>query len=63
MIIIDAKVISRKFLSLIKLPRAYTPGIYKLPEVFDISEDKNLVFAAFQIVVPSFESHNKARKF
>ncbi len=56
--IIDLKVVLRELLGLANLARAQTLCIYILTEVFMVSESKNLIFAAFQVVTPSFKGFN-----
>ncbi len=56
--IIDLEVVSRELLGPADLTRAQTFRIYKLMEIIMVSKDKDLVFAAFQVVVPSFKDFN-----
>lgn len=56
--VIDLKVILRQFLYPMNVTRTETFCIYKLIEVIMVSKDKNLIFAAFQVVTPSFENLN-----
>ena len=58
LIIIDLKVVSRELLGLANLIKAQTFYIYKLTKVVMVNEDENLVFVAFQVVVPSFKNFN-----
>lgn len=48
----------REFLDSVDLVRAQTLYIYKLTEVVVVSEDKDLIFAVFQVVVLSLKSFN-----
>lgn len=56
--IIDLKMVSKGLLSQVDLMGAQTFCIYKLSEVVMVRENENLVFVAFQIVVPSLVSFN-----
>ena len=56
--IIDLKVVSRKLLGATDLVRAQAFCIHELTKIIIVSKDKDLVFAAFQVVAPSFESLN-----
>ncbi len=56
--IIDLKVVLRELLGPTDLARAQTLHIHKLKEVIVVSEDKNLVFATFQIVMPILKNLN-----
>ncbi len=62
LIIIDLEVISRELLGPADLAGAPTPCIYESKEVVVISEDKDLVFAVFQIVAPSFQGFNDSQE-
>lgn len=42
--------------------KTQTLCIYKLTKVIIVSKDKNYIFAAFQIVVPSLKSFNNSQK-
>lgn len=58
LIIIDPKIIFEKLLGLLDLTKAQTLYIYQLTGVFIINKNKDLVFAAFEIVVPGFKGFN-----
>ncbi len=59
--IIDSEVVSREFLGPADLTRAQGFCIQELTEVIMVSRDKNLVFAAFQVVVPSLKGFNDSQ--
>ena len=54
--------ILRELLGLTDLPGAQTLCIYKTTEVIMVRKDKNLMFAAFEIVTPRHESFNDTQK-
>lgn len=58
LMIIYLEVVLREFLYPVDLTKTETFCIHKLVEVIIVSKDKDLVFVAFQIVAPSFESLN-----
>ncbi len=60
LIIIDSLSVLQKLLGLADLARAQTFHIYELTKVVIVSEDKDLVFATFQIVAPSLKSLNNS---
>lgn len=62
MIIVDFEVILREFLGLANLPKIKVFSIYELSEVVVISGDKNLIFAALQVVMPSLKGFNNSQK-
>lgn len=63
LIVIDTKTIPRELLDLANLLKTEILDIHKLLEVVLISEDKNFVFAAFQIIAPSFKDFNNNWEF
>ena len=48
---------------LINLTSAQTLYIYKLSNVIMVNKNKNLVFAALQVVLSDFEWFNNSQKF
>lgn len=54
--------ILRKFLSLLNLAEIQILCIYKLVEIIIISEDKNLIFVVFQVIILSLEIINNSQK-
>ncbi len=58
--IIDLEVVSRKLLGPTDLARAQTLYIHELTEVVMVSEDKDLMFAAFQVVASSLKGFNNS---
>ncbi len=60
--IINLEVVSREFLGLIDLRRAQAFRIHELMEVIIVSKDKDLVFATFQVVTPSFKGFNNSQE-
>ncbi len=58
LMIIDSEVVSRELLGLADLTRAQAFCIHELTKVIMVSKDKDFVFAALQVVVPSLESLN-----
>ena len=62
LIIIDSKVVLREFLGPANLIRAQAFCIYELTGVVIVSKDKNFVFAAFQVVAPSFKGLNNGQE-
>ncbi len=58
--IIDSEVVLRKFLGPADLTRAQAFCIHELTEVIIVSKDKDLVFAAFQVVAPSLKGFNNS---
>ena len=56
--IIDSEVVLRELLGPADLTRAQALRIHESTEVIMVSKDKDLVFAAFQVVTPSLESLN-----
>lgn len=56
--IIDSKVVLRELYGPTDLAEAETLTIYKLIEVVIVSKDKDLMFAAFQIMVSSLKDFN-----
>ncbi len=61
--IIDSKVVSRKLLGPADLARAQTLGIYELMEVVMVSDNKDFVFATFEVMAPSLKSFNNSQGF
>ena len=55
---IDLKVVLRELLGLVDLTKAQVFYIHKLTEIIMISKAKNLVFAVFQVVLPSLKGLN-----
>ncbi len=62
LIVIDSKVVLREFLGPADLAGAQTLCIHELTEVVVVSEDKDLVFAAFQVVAPSLKGFNNSQE-
>lgn len=62
LVIIDTKTVSRKFLSLINLPKAKTLSIHKLLKVVVIIKNKDLIFIAFQVVVLCLKSFKDSQQ-
>ncbi len=60
--IIDLKVVSRELLGPVDLTRAQTFCIHESTEVVVVSEDKDLIFAAFQVMVSSLKSFKNRHK-
>lgn len=58
LIITDSEVVLREFLSPTDLTKAQTFCIHELTEVVMVNLDKNLILAAFQVVLPCFEDFN-----
>ena len=53
--IVNSKIVLRELLGLINLPKARTFCICEMMEVTVICEDKNLIFANFQIMMPYYK--------
>ncbi len=62
LIIIDLEVVLRDFLGPIDLVRVQVFYIHELTEVIIVDKDKDLVFAAFQVVTPSLQGFNNSEK-
>ena len=62
LIIINLKVILKKFLGLANLTKIQTLYIYKLTKVIIVSKNKDLVFIAFQIVALNLKDFNNSQK-
>ncbi len=60
LIIIDLEVVSREFLSLTDLTKAQAFCIHKSMEVIIVNKNKDLVFVAFQVVLPSLKGFNNS---
>ncbi len=60
--IIDLELVSKEFLSLVDLIKAQALHIHELTEVIIVSKDEYLVFAAFSVVVLSFEDFNNSQE-
>ncbi len=60
--IIDLEVVSKELLGPAHLTRAQAFHIHELTEVIMVSKDEDLVFAAFQVVAPSFEGFNNSQE-
>ena len=58
LIVINTKIVTRKFLSPADLSRAQTLYIHKLANVVMVGQDENLMLATFQIVFPSLKNLN-----
>ncbi len=56
--IIDPEVLSRELLGPADLTRAQAFCIHESTKIVMVSKDEELVFAALQVVAPSFESLN-----
>ncbi len=61
LMIIDLEVVSRELLGPADLTRAQAFHIHESTEVIMISKDEDLVFAAFQVVAPSFKGFNNSQ--
>ncbi len=59
---IDLKVVMKELLGLLNLTRAQAFYIYKLIEVVVVCKDNNLIFIAFQIVVPRLKGFNDSHE-
>lgn len=53
--ITNLKIVSREFLRLLNLFKTQALDIHKLVKIIIVGQDKNLIFAIFQIVIPSLE--------
>ncbi len=60
--IIDVKMVPKELLGPANLSRVWTLGIYKLLKVVVVDEDKNLIFAAFEVVAPSLKGFNNSQE-
>ena len=60
--IIYLELITRELLGPPDLSRAQVLYIHKLTEVVMVCKDKDLVFAAFQVVAPSFKDFNNGQE-
>ncbi len=60
--IIDLKVVSRELLGLAYLTKAQAFRIHVSTEVIMVSKDKNLIFAALQVVAPSLKGFNDSQE-
>ena len=52
--------VSKELLGLANLTKTQAFSIYELTEVVIVSKDKDLVFAALQVVTPSLKSLNNS---
>ena len=57
---IYSTVVLKEFLNLVDLAKAQVFCIHKLTEVIMVSKDKNVIFAAFQIMAPSLKDFNNS---
>ncbi len=62
LIIINSEVVSREILGPAELTRAQAFRIHKSTEVIMVSKDKDLIFAAFQVLAPSRKSFNNSQE-
>ncbi len=60
--IIDLEMVSKALLGPADLTRAQAFRIHELTEVIIVSQDEDLVFAAFQVVAPSLKGFNDSQK-
>ncbi len=60
--IIDSEVVSRELLDLADLTRALAFRIHELMEVIMVSKDKDLIFAALQVVALSLKGFNDSQE-
>ncbi len=60
--IIDLEIVLRELLGLVDLTRAQAFCIHKSTEVIIISKDKDLIFAALQLVAPSLKGFNNSQE-
>ena len=58
LVIIDLKMVLREFLGAMDFLGAQTFCIHETTEIIVVCKDKNFMFAAFQVVVPSLECFN-----
>ncbi len=58
LMVINSEVISRELLGPANLARAQTLRISESTEIVVVSDDKDLIFAAFQVVAPSLKGFN-----
>ena len=56
LMIINLKVVLKEFLGPVDLTRAQAFCIHELTEVIIVSEDEDLIFIAFQVVMPSLKN-------
>ncbi len=63
LIIIDSEMISRELLGTTDLIRAQAFRIHESTEVIMVSKDKDLTFAAHQVVLPSLKGFNDSQEF
>ncbi len=61
--IIDLEELSRELLGLADLTRAQSFCIHESTEVIMVSKNKDLVFTALQVVVPSLKGFNNSQEF
>lgn len=60
--IIDLELVSKKLMGQTDLMEARSSCIYEFAEIIMISQHKNLIFAEFQVLSPSFETLNNGQK-
>ncbi len=60
--IIDLIVVLRELLGPADLMKAQVLRIHESTDVIMVSKDKDLVFAAFQVVVPTLKDFNNSRE-
>ncbi len=61
--IIGSELVSKKLFGKTDLMGAQSFCIYELAEIIMVDQQKNLVFTAFQVMAPSFESLKNGEKF
>lgn len=54
--VVDSEMLSRKFIGQLDLLLSQVLGIHESAEIVVVGKDKNLKFAALQVVMPSFKS-------
>lgn len=59
--VINLEIISKKLLDPLDQSGAQAFYVHKLMEFVIVSENKNLIFAAFQVVPPSFKNLNNSQ--
>ncbi len=60
--VMDSEVVSKELLGPTDLAGAQTLCIYESTKVVVVSEDEDLVFAAFQVVTPSLKGFNNSQE-
>ena len=63
LMIIDLKVVLKEFLGPTDLGRAQAFRIHELTKIIIVSNDKDFVSTASQVIVPSFKDFNNSKNF